>query len=106
MNTYQVLAIVLLNSWYYANIYHLNKVNKINKNEAINAIIFVMMMTLLLASGKLALYFAINIVKFLYDAGDSIVHYEASGHIRSGSIRKLVGNVICFISFVIFKLGV
>jgi len=106
MNIYQVLAIVLLNSWYYANIYHLDKINKISKNEAINGIIFVVMMTLLLMTGKLSLYFSINIIKFLYDAGSTIVHYEASGHIRSGSIRKLAGNIICFISLIIFKLGV
>jgi hypothetical protein len=49
---------------------------------------------------------SINLIKFLYDGAITVVSYEAEGHIRRGLVRKLSGDLICFVSLFIYFLGV
>ena len=106
MSSYQIIAVILLNTWYYSHILYLSQLNLINFNEAFNGVLYVLMMTYLLVSGNIPLYMSISLLKFLYDGGVTVVSYEAEGHIRRGLLRKLSGDLICFTSLFIYFLGV
>ena len=105
MSAYQILAIIILNTWYYSQILYLSKLNLIDFSEGFNGVLYVLMMTYLLASGNITLYMSITLVKSLYDGGITVVSYEAEGHVRRGLIRKLLGDLICFLCLFIYVLG-